>query len=111
MCQLKASPGAQSVKNPPAMQEMQIQSLSWEDPLERKMAPHSSILTWQTPWTEEPDGLQSLGSQGLRDDQTAKHTAQQNGTMWPEPTLTQSSFSFTRSLGPHYKSEVTKGRP
>ena len=65
----------------------------------------------QTPWTDEPDGLQSLGSQGLRDDQTAKHTAQQNGTMWPEPTLTQSSFSFTRSLGPHYKSEVTKGRP
>ena len=54
------------VENPPAMQEMQVQSLHQEDPLEEKMASHSSILAWETPWTEEPGGLQSLGSQRVR---------------------------------------------
>ena len=43
------------------MQEIQVQSLSWEDPLEKEMASHSSILSWKTPWTEEPGGLQSMG--------------------------------------------------
>ena len=52
---------AQMVKNITAMQETQIQSLGWEDPLERGMATHSSILAWKIPWTEEPDGLQSMG--------------------------------------------------
>ena len=50
------------VKNPPAKQEMQVLSLGGED-LEKEMAPHSSILAWKIPWTEEPDGLQSMGSQ------------------------------------------------
>ena len=57
---------AQWVKNLPAMQqmpEMRVQSLSWEDPLEEEMATHSSFLAWRMPWTEEPGGLQSLGSQ------------------------------------------------
>ena len=54
---------AQIVKNLPAMQETQVQSLSLEDPLEKGMATHSSILAWMIPWTEEPGGLQSLGSQ------------------------------------------------
>ena len=54
------------VKNPPAMQEMQVQSVSWEDPLEEEMATNSSILTWRIPWTEEPGGLQSMGSQRVR---------------------------------------------
>ena len=54
---------AQWVKNPPAMQEMQVLSLGWEDPLEKETATHSSILAWETPWTEEPGGLQSMGSQ------------------------------------------------
>ena len=45
------------------MQEMQVQSLGWEDPLEEEMAIHSSILAWEIPWTEEPGGLQSVGSQ------------------------------------------------
>ena len=58
-----ASQVAWWVKNPPAMQEMQVQSLSQEDPLEEEMATHSSILAWETPWTEEPGGLQSIGSQ------------------------------------------------
>ena len=51
------------VKNPPAMQETQVQSLGWEDPLEKGMGTHSSILAWRIPWTEEPGGLQSVGSQ------------------------------------------------
>ena len=54
---------AQLVKNLPAMQETQVQPLGGEDPLEREMATHSSILTWKLPWTEEPGGLQSTGSQ------------------------------------------------
>ena len=48
---------AQMVKNLSAMQETQVQSLGWEDPLEKGMATHSSILAWRIPWTEEPDGL------------------------------------------------------
>ena len=50
------------VKNLPAMQETQVQSLGWEDPLEKVKAIHSSILAWKIPWTEEPDGLKSMGS-------------------------------------------------
>ena len=45
------------------MQEMQIQSLGWEDPLERETATHSSILAWETPWIQDPGGLQSMGLQ------------------------------------------------
>ena len=48
---------AQSVKSPPTMQETQVQSLGWEDPLEKKRATHSSILAWEIPWTEEPAGV------------------------------------------------------
>ena len=51
---------AQLVKNPPAMQETQIQSLNLEGPLEKEMAIHSSILAWETPWTEGPGGPQSM---------------------------------------------------
>ena len=54
---------AKPVKNLPAMQEMQVQSLGQEDPLEKGMATHSSILALKTPWTEEPGRLQSMGSQ------------------------------------------------
>ena len=59
---------AQMVKNLPAMQETQVQSLAWEDPLEKGMATHSSILAWRMPWTEEPGGLQSMGLQRVRHD-------------------------------------------
>ena len=51
------------VKNQPAMWETQVRSLGWEDPLEKEMATHSSILAWRIPWTEKPSGLQSIGSQ------------------------------------------------
>ena len=54
---------AQTVKNPPTMQETQVQSLGQEDLLEKEMTPHSSIPSWRIPWTEEPGGLQSMGSQ------------------------------------------------
>ena len=62
---------AQWVKNPPAMQETQetwVQSLGQEDPLEEGMTTQSSILAWRIPWTEEPDGLQSMGPQRVRHD-------------------------------------------
>ena len=51
---LGASLVAQTVKNPPTMQDTRVQSLGWEDPLEKAMAPHSSILAWRIPWTEGP---------------------------------------------------------
>ena len=52
--------GAQKVKNMPAVQEIQVRSLGWEDPVEKEMATHSSILTWRIPWTEEPGRLKSM---------------------------------------------------
>ena len=60
---IRASLIAQTVKNLPEMQETQVQSLGGEDPLEEEMAKQSSILAWRIPWTEEPGGLQSIGSQ------------------------------------------------
>ena len=65
---MRASLVAQTVKNLPAMQETQVPSLGQEDPLEKEMATHSSILAWRIPWTEEPGGLQSLGSQRVGHD-------------------------------------------
>ena len=62
---------AESVKNPPTMQETQekeVLSLGWEDPLEKEMAIHSSILAWRIPWTKEPGKLQSMGLQRVRHD-------------------------------------------
>ena len=61
-------PGGSVVKNLPAMWETRVRSLGWEDPLEREMATHSSTLAWKIPWTEEPGGLQSMGSQRVGHD-------------------------------------------
>ena len=55
--------GSSVVKTLPAMQEMQVHSLGQENPLEKEMATHSSIFAWETPWMQEPGGLQSTGSQ------------------------------------------------
>ena len=63
-----ASLVAQSVKNLPSVQEAWVRSLDWEDPMEKGMATQSSILAWGIPWTEEPDGLQSMGLQRVRHD-------------------------------------------
>ena len=56
------------VKSLPAMWETQVQYLGWDDPLEKKMATHSSILAWRILWMEEPGGLQSVGLQKVRHD-------------------------------------------
>ena len=63
-----ASLVAQRLKCLPAMWETWVRSLGWEDPLEKEMATHSSILAWRIPWREEPSGLQSMGSQRVRHD-------------------------------------------
>ena len=88
-------PSSSVVKKLPAMQEtqeMQVWSLGWEDPLEEGMATHSSILAWRITWTEEPRGLQSMGSQS------------QTGLKWPTmhahiclytDTVTSFFFFFT----------------
>ena len=60
------------VKNLPVMQEIWVQSLGQEDPLEKERAAHSSILAWEIPWTEEPDGLQSMGTQRVGHDLMTK---------------------------------------
>ena len=64
----RASLVAQRLKRLPAMQETWVRSLGWEDPLEKEMATHSSILAWRIPWTEELGGLQSMGSQRIGHD-------------------------------------------
>ena len=78
---------AQMVKNLPAMQETWVQSLGWEDSLEKRMATHSSILAWRIPWTEEPGGLQSTRSQSDTTDCLAL-TLEAQWTVWtlgPKP--------------------------
>ena len=68
MPKITGFPGGSVVKNLPAKQEMQVQSLGREDPLEKEMATHFSTLAWEIPWTEEPGRLQSLGLQRVTQD-------------------------------------------
>ena len=70
--------------NPPAMQQMWVRSLGWEDPLEEGMAAHSSILAWRIPYTEEPGGLQSMGLQRIRHNQATKHNTRKEGEIEKE---------------------------
>ena len=65
---LRASLMAQSLKPLPPMQDTRVRSLGWEDPLEKEMVTHFSILAWRIPWTEEPGRLQSTGSQRVGPD-------------------------------------------
>ena len=65
---------AQTIKSPPATPDTQVRSLGGEDPLEKGMATHSSILAWRIPWTEGPDGLQSMGAQELDTTERLTHT-------------------------------------
>ena len=77
---------AQKVKNLPAIQETWVWALGWEDPLEKGMATHSSTLAWRIPWTEEPDGLQSMGSQSwTRLNFTASQAT--GGGWWPSTRI------------------------
>ena len=66
------------------MQKTRVQSLVWEDPLEKVMETHSSILAWRTPWTEEPGGLWSVGSQRVGNDLLTKQQQQRNGIIMAE---------------------------
>ena len=61
------------------MQETQVQSMSWEDPLEKEMATHSSILAWEVPWTEELGGLQSMG---CKESDTTQQLSYKNSLVW-----------------------------
>ena len=69
-----ASLVTQTVKNLPAVQETRVPSLGWEDPLQKGMATHSSILAWRMSWTKEPGRLQTMGSQRVRHDLATTHT-------------------------------------
>ena len=71
---LQGFPVAQIVQNPLAMRETWVQSLGWEDPLEKEMTALSSILAWRIPWTEEPGRLQSMGLQRVGRDWVTKHS-------------------------------------
>ena len=74
-------PGGAVVKTPPAVQKWRwVQSLGQEDPLEKAMATHSSILAWRIQWTEEPGGLQSIGLQRVRHDWATEHAHMSKGT-------------------------------
>ena len=68
------------------MQETQVQSLGWEDPLEKEMATHSSILAWRIPWTEQPGGLQSKGSQRVRPIEATEHANESWASKEPSNT-------------------------
>ena len=68
MPSIKGFPGGSAVRNPPAMQERQLQSMDWEDPLEKEMATYSSVPAWESPRTVEPGGLQFMVSQRVRHD-------------------------------------------
>ena len=70
------------------MQKMQVRSLGWEDPLEKGTATHSSMLAWEIPWTAEPGGLQSMGSQRVGHDWATEHTR----TQWVLPLAQDFAF-------------------
>ena len=82
-------------KNLPATQEMQVQSLGWEDPLEKEMTTHSSILAWEIPWTNEPGGLQSRGSQRVGQDLLTRQQ-QQDASLTEAPLALGISFLILR---------------
>ena len=65
-------PDSSAVKNRPVVQETQVQSLGWDDPLEEEMTTHSNNLAWEIPWTEDPGELQSMGSQRVQCDREAE---------------------------------------
>ena len=104
LAKAKASLVAQMVKNPPAVQETWVQSLGWEDPLEKGMATHSNILAWRISWTEESGRLQFTGSQRVRHDWATSNTVCLH--VWflktSCPISSSSTWELQRHiLGPH----------
>ena len=81
------------------MQETQVQSLGWEDILEKGMATHSSILAWRIPWTEEPGGLQSMGSQKVGHD-WATNTNTKYSWVWVSPSTAAAAAAKSLQLCP-----------
>ena len=88
---------AQRLKGLPAMGETWVRSLGWEDPLEKEMATHSSILAWRIPWTEEPAGLQSMGSRRVGQDLATKQQYPYHGPVVKNPPAM--GETWVRSLG------------
>ena len=84
---IKASLVAQMVKNLPAIQETQVWSPGQKDPLEKRIATYSSILAWRIPWTEDPDRLQSMGSQRITHDWMNKHNNKTEASQLPNSLI------------------------
>ena len=93
-----ASLVAQTVKNPPTMQETQVRSLGWADPQEKGVATHSSIHAWRIPWSKEPGGLQSVWSQRV-------------GYDWLTHTHTHTTFMMFSEFYSHFTMRKLKWRP
>ena len=94
----------QMIKHPPTMRETQFRSMGWEDPLEKEMATHSSILAWRIPWTEEPGGLQSTGSQRFGHDWA---TSLSRGEVRP----TSKSLIMSHLVPHHWSKHITGANP
>ena len=91
------------VKNLPAMQDTRVQFLCWEDHLEKGLAAHSSILAWKIPWIEEPGGLQSIGSQKVRQTERLTLSLSRNKHQAPEKpdvfsVYTHPTLSVSKSI-------------
>ena len=92
---LRSSLVPHTVKNLPAMQETQVQSLGWKEHLKKGMATHSSILAWSIPWTEEPGRLQCMGSQRVWQNWATKHTYKDT---WTQTFVTQLKYSWIMTV-------------
>ena len=101
----RVSLGTQTIKGMPAMWETQVQSLDWEDPLEKGMASCCSILAWRIPWTEEPGGLQSMGLRWVGCDQaTNTYTWQVLIYSWHSIPTSLFTERWNRLWGPRAQS-------
>ena len=109
VCSVSKDPGvflvAQTVKKLPAMQETQVWSLGWEDPLEKGMATHSRILAWKTPWTEESGGPQSTVLQRVGHDWAIKYYPHGAILQWWFPTLNAHQISLGSFSKERYMTE------
>ena len=102
---------AQTVKNPPAMQETQVQSMGWEDSLEKRMATHSSIDAWEIPWTEEPGGAAVHGvamSCTRLNTYTHTHTSQSTRSTFAKSQTRLSMCTHTHPPTPEHQIHIHK---
>ena len=92
-------PGGSMVKNSPAKQETWVRSLGRKDPLKNEMSTHSSILAWETPWREEPGGLQTMGSQRVGHDLATKQQQIISNTKMGKKYKNWATYSITKYVG------------